>query len=158
MKEPDWNALLRPQEWASTLEELLHAAEDSIKSGKPDRQEVSKLLSTFVKKSPFNANPLDDIANDAIIDINIAEIDIALLSIKKRLDELQKQIDFIEVVTKQAGDDAVKLRFDNLNKVLATAKTGLKALQDANNVLNNPSKTLTDKIDALVKAIDALGK
>jgi AcrR family transcriptional regulator len=157
MDTPDWNNLILLEDWAETLETLLAAAKAAIRGSEADREEVSRLLRTFVEKSPFNAKKLDDIATNSIISLNIADIEAALREIATRDDELQAQLAIIQAATDHAQADIKKLRLDQVNKTLATARTALKALQKANKALKSPDAALTVKIDAIVQAIDDLG-
>ncbi len=153
----DWNDLILLEEWAAALQQLLAAAVSAVQSPTGKRQEVAELLRTFIKKSPIDAGALDSIATSAIIDLNISIIADAIQALKKRQVALQQQIDLITGVTAQAKNDAKELRLDKVNKVLAEAKTALGALQQANQALGAPDKKLTEKIEAILKAIADLG-
>lgn len=153
----DWNDLILLEDWADALRQILAAAENAVQIPLGKRQEVADLLRTFIKKSPTDAGVLDNIATGAITDLDISIMDDALRAIKGREATLKLQISLITGVTAQAKNDAKKLRLDNVNKVLASAKVALKALQAANKVLNPPDEELSQKIEAIITAMDDLG-
>ncbi|WP_223652717.1 hypothetical protein [Hymenobacter psoromatis] len=149
----DWNNLILLEDWAAALQQILAAAEAAVQSPTGQRQEIAELLRTFIKKSPIDAGPLDNIATGAIVDLNISIIGDALRAIRARESALKQQITLITGVTTQARNDAKNLRLDKVNQALAEARMALKALQAANHALDTPDTKLAKKIDTLVAAL-----
>lgn len=153
----DWNNLLLLSEWAGALRQLLEAAEEAIESHiLAQRQQVNQLLKRFIKESPVDAGPLDDIATAAIIDVNLAVIEDALFAIKQRQAELQKLNDLILGVTDQAKSSTEKLRLDKLKKAVDHTKTALEGLKAVNDITGKAGSSLTKKLDKLVADLDNL--
>jgi hypothetical protein len=153
----DWNNLHLLSDWADALRQLLAAAEEAIRSGDlRTRQQVNELLKLYIKKSPVDAGPLDDIATAAIIDVNIAVIEDALLRIGQRQADLQKQIELIQGVTAQARSSAKDLRLDNVKKALDQTKTALEGLKAVNDDLGKSDSKLTKKLNKIVADLNSL--
>jgi hypothetical protein len=153
----DWNSLQLLSDWAATLRQLLEAAEEAIQSGDlRARQQVNEQLKFYIKKSPVDAGPLDDIATAAIIDVNIAVIKDALFRIGQRQADLQKQIDLIQGVTNQALSSAKELRLEGVKKALDQTKTALAGLKAVNDDLGKSDSKLTKKLDKIVADLDSL--
>ncbi|TGE05452.1 hypothetical protein [Hymenobacter fodinae] len=157
MPKIDWDNLLLLSEWADALMQLLAAAEDAIKSkNATQRQQANDMLKLYIKKSPIDAGPLDTIAAAAIIDVDIAVIEEALFRIGQRKDELQKQIQLIQGVTKQASSSAKELRLDGLKKAVDSTKTALEGLKAVNDDLSKSDSKLTKKLDKIVADLNSL--
>ncbi len=150
----DWDDLILLSDWAAALRQLLDAAEVAIQATDGQRQQVSELLRTFIKNSPVDAGALDNLATRAITGLNIAVMSDALTTIKGLNAELGHQVALIAGVTKQAKADTEKLKLAGLEKALKTARTALVALKAANKALGSSDAELTEKLDALVKAMD----
>jgi hypothetical protein len=151
----NWDDLILLSDWANALRQLLDAAEQAIQAPDGQRQQVSELLRTFIKNSPIDAGTLDALATRAITGLNIAVMSDALTAIKNLNAELGHQLALIDGVTKQAQEDADKLKLGNLEKALKTARTALVALKAANKALDSPDPQLTKKLDDLVSAIES---
>ena len=157
MANINFDLLVTLEDWAGALQELLNDARAAIAANN-QAQKISAqdALRTFTKRSPVEAEFLDNIALKAINDLFISVVDTALAAIGARNAELQQATKLMKDVSAQAKKDAKKIQFENVISVLDKAKAAAETLKQLENSLTQPDQNLLTRIRALVEAIDDL--
>lgn len=133
--------------WIKLLEKYLLQAEKSVESGSAeDRQTVRAKILAFIKSTPPQYEFLDDIARNAIHNLNNASLEIASNGVKNAANELEKQRLIISIATNEAQKDATEIKLAQLTEKIDQTTKALENLKDVNAILNDDDKIFSQKI------------
>jgi hypothetical protein len=133
--------------WIQLLNKFLTDAEKSVQSGTAsDRDTVRTKLFGFIKSTPPQYEFLDDIARDALKNLNNASLDMAANNIRNVANELEKQRLIIGLATKEAQASASEIKLEQLAKNIEQATAALENLKEINAILNDDDKAFDDKV------------
>lgn len=146
--------------WIKLLSKFLTDAENSVESGTAtDRDAIRTKLIGFIKSTPPQYEFLDDIARDALKNLNNASLDMATNNIRHAANELEKQRLIISLATREAQASASEIKLEQLTKNIEQATAALENLKEINTILNDDDTAFDEKVkDVQKKLKDLKGK
>ncbi len=140
-------------DWASELDQLLRDAHAAAQGGKTKAvTDAQDALADFVARSPDYADALDQQANLAILDLDLAASGGAVAALKSRREELARITKTLEGAAGELKKDAATLRLERAKSAVDSITSTIVALKD---VRNNLKASGDDKAlgEAILKAI-----
>lgn len=153
-KEYNWDALLSTREWADVLKDIIADVDKAVREGSSeDRLSCADILDKFIEKSPPKCQSLDEIANDLISDLLIADMHAAAQAIASRNVALKKQIALINGVASDAKKSAEQLRLEPVISQMVKAKDVLETLKQEIEEKKEQGKELYGRVTGALAGI-----
>ena len=155
MENIEWNKLVKIEDWAKVLSNLLDEAKSAIEDNNSDKRlEIQDLLVTFIEKSPLKCAALNKVASEAAEDVFLDQIGESLKAIASRNAELKKLMRLVNNVTGEARKDEKALQFENLIEAIEKVTGIAETLKDVEGTLSDPEADVLAKIESGTKAVE----
>jgi hypothetical protein len=133
--------------WITLLDQYLQQAETAVRSGNANsRQVIRKKFHGFIKSTPHRYEFLDDIARNALQDLNDANLALATENIERAVLDLQKQRAIILVAIEEAQQSSKDIKLEHLIERIDQTSEALENLKVINEILKDDDTTFTDKV------------
>lgn len=153
----NWDELITIKDWANALDDLLAQAKKAVQDDNDAKKsELQDILLEYISESPPTANPLDQVAHQAIDDLNRSQKNAILKAINDRNAQLKQLRQLIETASAQAMSTARDIQLKSVQELLGKVKTSVEVLKTLETALDQPDLTLVQKIKDTVKAVEEL--